>query len=59
MVIYNFHQILDNIHLALIQQKETNSMNSFLHQTFTIEFYIFTKFLTDILTIMKSMILVF
>ena len=31
MVINNFHQILDDIHLALIQQKDTNSMANFLH----------------------------
>ncbi|GBC05036.1 hypothetical protein RclHR1_00060049 [Rhizophagus clarus] len=57
-VIHNFHQILDDIHLALIQQKETNSMANFLHQALTTEFYI-TKFLADILATMKSMILVF
>src|SRR5579859_4006761 len=45
IVIHNFHQILDNIHLALIQQKDTNSMANFLHQALTTEFYIFTKFL--------------
>ena len=59
IVIHNFHQILDDIHLALIQQKDTNSMANFLHQALTTEFYIFTKFLADILTTMKSMILVF
>jgi hypothetical protein len=59
MVIHNFHQILDDIHLALIQQKDTNSMANFLHQALTTEFYIFTKFLADILTTMRSMILVF
>src|SRR5206468_4561273 len=55
----NFHQILDDIHLALIQQKDTNSIANFLHQALTTEFYIFTKFLADILSTMKSMILVF
>ena len=59
MVIHNFHQILDDIHLALIQQKDTNSMANFLHQALTTEFYIFTKFLADILTTLKSMILIF
>jgi hypothetical protein len=59
MVIHNFHQILDDIHLALIQQKEKNPMANFLHQALTAEFYIFTKFLADILSTMKSMILVF
>jgi hypothetical protein len=59
MVINNFHQILDDIHLALIQQKETNSMANFLHQALTTEFYIFTKFLANILSTLKSMILVF
>ena len=59
MVINNFHQILDDIHLALIQQKETNSMANFLHQALTTEFYIFTKFLADIFSTLKSMILVF
>ena len=58
-VINNFHQILDDIHLALIQQKETNQIANFLHQSLTTEFYIFTKFLADILLTMKSMILVF
>jgi len=58
-VINNFHQILDDIHLALIQQKETNQIANFLHQALTTEFYIFTKFLADILSTMKSMILVF
>ena len=59
IVINNFHQILDDIHLALIQQKDTNSIANFLHQALTTEFYIFTKFLADILSTMKSMILVF
>jgi len=59
LVIHNFHQILDDIHLALIQQKDTNSMANFLHNALTTEFYIFTKFLADILSTMKSMILVF
>ena len=31
IVINNFHQILDDIHLALIQQKDINSMANFLH----------------------------
>ena len=59
LVIHNFHQILDDIHLALIQQKDTNSIANFLHQALTTEFYIFTKFLADILSTMKFMILVF
>jgi hypothetical protein len=59
MAIYNFHQILDDIYLALIQQKDTNSMANFLHQALITEFYIFTKFLANILTTMRSMILVF
>src|SRR5437667_2673971 len=58
-VINDFYQILDDIHLALIQQKETNQIANFLHQALSTEFYIFTKFLADILLIMKSMILVF
>ena len=34
-------------------------MANFLHQALTTEFYIFTKFLADILTTLKSIILVF
>ena len=45
--------------MALIQQKETNQIANFLHQALTTEFYIFTKFLANILSTMKSMILVF
>jgi hypothetical protein len=56
LVIHNFHQILDDIHLVLIQQKDANSMANFLHKALTTEFYIFTKFLVST---MKSMILVF
>ena len=59
MVMNNFHQILDDIHLALIQQKEMNSIVDFLHQALTTKFYIFTKFLANILSILRSMILVF
>ena len=59
-VIYNFHQILDNIYLALVQQKDASPMaNFYMNYTLTTEFYIFTKFLADILSTMKSMILVF
>jgi hypothetical protein len=58
-VIHNFHQILDDIHLALVQQKDASPMANFLHESLTTEFYIFTKFLADILLTMKSMILVF
>ena len=59
IVINNFHQILNDVHLALIQQKEINSIANFLHQALITEFYIFTKFLTDILLTLRSMILVF
>jgi hypothetical protein len=45
--------------LALIQQKDANSMTNFLHKALMTEFYIFTKFLANILSTMKSMILVF
>jgi len=59
LVIHNFHQILDDIYLSLIQQKDANSMANFLHKALTTEIYILTKFLADILSTMKSMILVF
>lgn len=58
-VINNFHQILDDVHQALYKQKDNSSVASFLYEAIDTEFYIFTKFLADIFSTMKSMIMVF
>ena len=58
-VINNFHQILDDVHQALYNQKNNSNVASFLYEAIDTEFYIFTKFLADIFLTMKSMIMVF
>ena len=57
-VINNFHQIIDDVHSALIQNND-NPIAKYLADSLDIEFYIFTKFLADILGTISSMIKVF
>jgi len=58
-MINNFHQILDDVHQVLYNQKNNSNIASFLYEAIDTEFYIFTKFLADIFLTMKSMIMVF
>src|SRR6266542_2040469 len=57
-VINNFHQIIDDVHSALIQNDD-NPIAKYLADLLDVEFYIFTKFLADILGTISSMIKVF
>ncbi|CAG8503782.1 14923_t:CDS:2, partial [Funneliformis caledonium] len=58
-VINNFHQIIEDVHSALIQHSDNNPIAKFLADSLDTEFYIFTKFLADILGTISSMIKIF